>query len=80
MRGRDDSDPLFLQVKKAEASALNHFTGVGKYANQGLRVVAGQRLMHAAGDTFLGWERTEAGPDGHRNYRASDRLTDILPG
>jgi uncharacterized protein (DUF2252 family) len=64
MLGRDDSDPLFLQVKEAEASVLSQYVGASKYANQGQRVVAGQRLMQASGDIFLGWQRTEAGLDG----------------
>jgi uncharacterized protein (DUF2252 family) len=64
MLGRDDSDPLFLQIKEAEASVLSRFVGASKYANQGQRVVAGQRLMQAAGDIFLGWQRIEAGLDG----------------
>jgi len=57
--GRDDSDPLFLQVKEAEASVLSRFVGASKYKNQGERVVAGQRLMQAASDIFLGWQHTE---------------------
>ena len=61
MLGRDDADPLFLQVKEAEASVLSRFVGASKYANQGQRVVAGQRLMQASSDIFLGWQRTEAG-------------------
>ena len=64
MLGRDDSDPLFLQIKEAEASVLSRFVGASKYANQGQRVVAGQRLMQAAGDIFLGWQRIQAGLDG----------------
>ena len=64
MLGRDDSDPLFLQVKEAEASVLSRFVGATKYANQGQRVVAGQRLMQAASDIFLGWQRIKAGLDG----------------
>ena len=64
MLGRDDSDPLFLQVKEAEASVLSRFVGASTYANQGQRVVAGQRLMQATSDIFLGWQRTEAGLDG----------------
>ena len=64
MLGRDESDPLFLQVKEAEASVLSRFVGASKYANQGQRVVAGQRLMQAASDIFLGWQRIEAGLDG----------------
>jgi uncharacterized protein (DUF2252 family) len=64
MLGRDDSDPLFLQVKEAEASVLSRFAGASKHANQGQRVVTGQRLMQAASDIFLGWQRIEAGLDG----------------
>jgi uncharacterized protein (DUF2252 family) len=63
MLGRDNSDPLFLQVKEAEASVLSRFVGASKYANQGQRVVAGQRLMQASSDIFLGWQRIEAGLD-----------------
>jgi uncharacterized protein (DUF2252 family) len=66
MLGRDESDPLFLQVKEAEASVLSRFVGASKYTNQGQRVVAGQRLMQAASDIFLGWQRTEAGLDGQQ--------------
>jgi len=61
--GRDESDPLFLQVKEAEASVLSRFVGASKYNNQGQRVVAGQRLMQAASDIFLGWQRNEVGLD-----------------
>jgi uncharacterized protein (DUF2252 family) len=64
MLGRDGSDPLFLQVKEAQESVLSRFVGASKYANQGQRVVAGQRLMQASSDIFLGWQRTEAGLDG----------------
>ena len=64
--GRDDSDPLFLQVKEAEESVLSRFVGASKYANQGQRIVAGQRLMQASSDIFLGWQRTEAGLDGQQ--------------
>ena len=64
MLGRDDADPLFLQVKEAEASVLSRFVGASKFANQGQRVVAGQRLMQASSDIFLGWQHTEAGLDG----------------
>jgi uncharacterized protein (DUF2252 family) len=64
MLGRDAADPLFLQVKEAEASVLSRFVGASKYASQGQRVVAGQRLMQASSDIFLGWQRIEAGLDG----------------
>ena len=63
MLGRDESDPLFLQVKEAEESVLARFAGASKYDNQGERVVNGQRLMQAASDIFLGWQRF-AGLDG----------------
>ena len=66
MLGRDESDPLFLQVKEAEASVLSRFVGASKYTNMGQRVVAGQRLMQASSDIFLGWQRTEAGLDGQQ--------------
>jgi uncharacterized protein (DUF2252 family) len=64
MHGRNSSDPLFLQVKEAETSVLSRFVGASTYRNQGQRVVAGQRLMQASSDIFLGWQRTEAGLDG----------------
>ena len=66
MLGRDESDPLFLQVKEAQASVLSRFVGASKYTNQGQRVVAGQRLMQASSDIFLGWQRTEVGLDGQQ--------------
>jgi uncharacterized protein (DUF2252 family) len=69
MLGRDQADPLFLQVKEAEASVLSHFVGASKYPSQGQRVVAGQRLMQASSDIFLGWQRTGTGLDGRsRDY------------
>ncbi len=43
---------------------LSRFAGASKYANQGQRVVAGQRLMQATSDIFLGWQRIQAGLDG----------------
>jgi uncharacterized protein (DUF2252 family) len=61
--GRDDQDPFFLQVKEAEASVLETFAGRSQYATHGQRVVEGQRLMQAASDIFLGYERITA-PDG----------------
>jgi uncharacterized protein (DUF2252 family) len=61
--GRDNDDVLFLQVKEAEASVLERFTGKSEYANHGQRVVEGQRLMQAAGDILLGWQRVLS-PDG----------------
>ena len=60
MLGRD---PLFLQVKEAEASVLEEHLGPSEFANHGQRVVNGQRLMQAASDIFLGWLR-DPGIDG----------------
>jgi uncharacterized protein (DUF2252 family) len=88
MLGRDDADPLFLQVKEAEPSVLSRFVGASKYANQGQRVVAGQRLMQATSDIFLGWQRTEAGLDGKqrdfyvrqlRDWKFSIEIETLLP-
>ena len=62
--GRDDVDPLFLQIKEAPPSVLEPFLGRSKYSNCGQRVVAGQRLMQAASDVFLGWQHVAAGQDG----------------
>jgi uncharacterized protein (DUF2252 family) len=55
MVGRDNSDPLFLQFKEAEASVLEPYGGACAYENQGERVVQGQWLMQAASDVLLGW-------------------------
>jgi uncharacterized protein (DUF2252 family) len=63
MLGRDEEDPLFLQLKQAEASVLEPFLGKSRYANHGQRVVEGQRLMQAASDIMLGWDRI-TGPGG----------------
>ncbi len=53
--GRDSDDPLFLQVKEAGPSVLEPYLGRSKFVHGGHRVVAGQRLMQAASDIFLGW-------------------------
>ena len=57
------SEPLFLQAKEAQDSVLADYCGRSEYDNQGQRVVAGQHLMQASSDIFLGWQRT-TGPDG----------------
>ncbi|WP_425837017.1 DUF2252 domain-containing protein [Streptomyces fractus] len=66
--GRDDHDPLLLQAKEAGTSVLAEFAGPGAHTNQGERVVAGQRLMQAAGDMFLGWERVEGFDGRERDF------------
>jgi uncharacterized protein (DUF2252 family) len=53
--GRDTRDPLFLQIKEAQRSVLEEFVGASEFENGGERVVAGQRIMQAASDIFLGW-------------------------
>jgi uncharacterized protein (DUF2252 family) len=62
MDAGDGTEPLFLQAKEAQPSVLAEFCGHSQYANQGERVVAGQHLMQAESDIFLGWTRA-AGPD-----------------
>jgi uncharacterized protein (DUF2252 family) len=62
--GRDDRDPLFLQVKEAQTSVLEPHLAKSAYVDHGKRVVEGQRLMQAASDIFLGWERVSEGLDG----------------
>jgi uncharacterized protein (DUF2252 family) len=64
MLGRDGGDPLFLQMKEAEASVLEKPLGASEFENHGERVVTGQRLMQASSDIFLGWVHVPAGLDG----------------
>lgn len=59
--GRDGQDPLFLQVKEAGDSVLAEFLQPSEYGNQGRRVVAGQRLVQAQSDIFLGWTQGQEG-------------------
>jgi uncharacterized protein (DUF2252 family) len=63
LTGRDEDDPLFLQVKEAQASVLEAYVGRSTYHHHGQRVVMGQQLMQAASDIFLGWQRIK-GIDG----------------
>ncbi|WP_330289731.1 DUF2252 domain-containing protein [Streptomyces sp. NBC_00576] len=63
--GKDDEDPLFLQAKEADESVLAPYVGSSTFATQGERVVAGQRLMQATSDIFLGWEHV-TGIDGRQ--------------
>lgn len=58
-----DNDPLFLQVKEARASVLEPYAGRSQHSNHGQRVIAGQRIMQAASDVFLGWTRGKNGRD-----------------
>lgn len=61
LQGRDQQDPLFLQVKEARASVLEDHLPKSRYGQPGERVVQGQRMMQAASDIFLGWTRGAQG-------------------
>ncbi|MFE2422281.1 DUF2252 domain-containing protein [Streptomyces hokutonensis] len=65
LAGRDQDDPLFLQIKEARRSVLEEHLPSGPYVHPGHRVVAGQRLLQAASDIFLGWM---SGPQGRAFY------------
>ncbi|MFE0175846.1 DUF2252 domain-containing protein [Streptomyces sp. NPDC059002] len=65
LAGRDAGDPLFLQIKEAVRSVIEDHLPSGPYLHPGHRVVAGQRLIQAAGDIFLGWM---TGPQGRAFY------------
>ena len=68
MDSGDGVEPVFLQAKEAQPSVLADYCGRSQYTNQGERVVAGQHLMQAESDIFLGWTHTP-GPDGvDRDY------------
>ena len=83
LEGRDQDDPLFLQVKEAEALVLKAHLPKSVYKNQGQRVVAGQRLMQAASDIFLGWLRGPTGRDFYwrqlRDMKASAKIERLSP-
>ena len=65
LTGRDQSDPLFLQIKEARKAVWEEHLPHGPYVHPGHRVVAGQRLLQAASDIFLGWM---SGPQGRAFY------------
>ena len=86
--GRDGQDPLFLQMKEAEASVLESFLGHSGFANHGERVVVGQRLMQASSDIFLGWLHVDSGLDGQardfyvrqlRDWKGSAEIEQMVP-
>ena len=68
LEGRDGADPLVLQAKEAEASVLEQHVGESRYANNGERVVQGQKLMQAASDILLGWVHTTGMDDRPRDF------------
>jgi uncharacterized protein (DUF2252 family) len=65
LQGRDQQDPLFLQVKEATASVLEDHLPKTRYQQHGERVVQGQRMLQAASDIFLGWAK---GVGANRHY------------
>ncbi len=88
MLGRDGQDPLFLQMKEAEASVLEEFLGPSEFSNHGERVVVGQRLMQASSDIFLGWLHVETGLDGKsrdfyarqlKDWKGSAEIEQMVP-
>jgi len=70
-----DNEPLILQMKEARPSVMEPYVGKSEYANQGRRVVAGQRIAQSASDIFLGW--TEL--DGKHFYIRQLRDTKLKP-
>jgi uncharacterized protein (DUF2252 family) len=88
MLGRDGQDPLFLQMKEAEASVLEQFAGPSEFSNHGERVVVGQRLMQASSDIFLGWLHVDSGLDGKprdfygrqlKDWKGSAEIEQMVP-
>ena len=68
LEGGVEDEVLLLQGKQAEASVLAGHAGPSQDANQGQRVVSGQRLMQATSDIFLGWLRVESPDGGDEDY------------
>jgi uncharacterized protein (DUF2252 family) len=62
LTGRDQGEPLFLQIKEAGPAVLEEHLSPSEYPHHGQRVVVGQRLMQAATDSFLGWSESQTGP------------------
>jgi uncharacterized protein (DUF2252 family) len=83
MQGNHDEDPLFLQIKEANASVLEPYAGKSTYANHGQRVVRGQQYVQAASDIFLGWGRGLYGIDFYvrqlRDMKASIDVALLAP-
>ena len=73
-----DDDPIFLQVKEARRSVLEPYAGKSVHKNHGERVVAGQRLMQAASDIFLGWTRGVIGRDYYFRQLRDAKISAVL--
>ena len=68
MMGRENGDPLVLQIKEAETSVLETYYGASLYSKSGQRVVEGQRSIQTAGDILLGWVRLKMPSGGRKDY------------
>ena len=86
--GRDGQDPLFLQMKEAQASVLEEVLGPSEFSNHGQRVVVGQRLMQATSDIFLGWLHVDSPLDGKprdfygrqlKDWKGSAEIEQMIP-
>ncbi len=66
--GRNGQDALVLQAKEAQASVLEEYLGKSEYRTHGERVVRGQRMMQAATDIFLSWQRSRELDGAERDY------------
>jgi uncharacterized protein (DUF2252 family) len=75
-----DNDPLFLQIKEARASVLEPYAGASLHKNHGQRVVAGQRLMQAASDMFLGWTVGKNGRHVYLRQLRDAKLSAVIEG
>ena len=88
MLGRDERDPLFLQIKEAEPSVLQPLLGPSRFASHGQRIVMGQRLMQASSDILLGWLQVESPVDGQsrdfygrqlKDWKGSAEIDQMIP-
>jgi uncharacterized protein (DUF2252 family) len=86
--GRDEQDPLFLQIKEAQPSLLEPFLGESSFTNAGERIVSGQRVMQASSDIFLGWLRNPQDLEGRprdfyvrqlRDWKGSAAIEKMAP-
>jgi hypothetical protein len=67
---------------------MEEYLEPSEFTNHGERVVAGQRLMQAASDIFLGWVHVDAGIDGQardfygrqlRDWKGSAEVDQMVP-
>ena len=68
LMGRENGDPLVLQIKEADRSVLEAYYGASLYQKCGQRIVEGQRAIQNSGDILLGWVRLKTSSGGWRDY------------